>query len=172
MNQIKAKNAIEVASNIVVVLVGVIVLGGIVRNYLLATPAHLVLQNGLKRGARFPPLPGVDLSRSPKTLLVAMDPKCDSCNESLLFFKELAETIRGRYNDVRMIALFSSGEADATRYAQQSQLNVDTIFGIDFKRLNLSGIPAMILIDNNGTVVNFWLGKLSKETETQIISSL
>ena len=170
MNQGKLKSFIEVASNIAVVVVAIVVLASFARSYLRATP-RVVLQGGLLKGSQFPQLPGVDFRKSQKTLLVAVDSKCDSCKESLPFFKNLAGSIRGR-SDARMIAVFPSAEEEAKRYAQQNQLNVDTIFGLDFKMLNLRAIPAMILIDNNGTVIDFWLGKPSEYTEKQIVNSL
>lgn len=171
MNQGKLKSFIEAASNIAVVVVAVVVLASFARSYLRATP-RVVLQGGLLKGSQFPQLPGVDFRKSQKTLLVAMDSKCDYCSESLPFYKNLADSLRGRSNDARMIAVFPSAEEETKRYAQQSQLNVDTIFGLDFKMLNLSALPAMILIDNNGRLLDFWIGKPSKDTEKQILNRL
>ncbi len=171
MNQLKLKNSIEVASNIAVVVVALVFLVSFARSSFLPMPQHLVLQSGLQKGSQFPQLPGVDFSRSQKTLLVAMDSKCDSCKESLPFLKNLAGSFSGR-SDARMIAVFPSAEEEAKRYARQNQLNMDTIFGLDFKMLHLKAIPAMILIDSSGTVIDFWLGKPSEDTEKQIVNSL
>jgi hypothetical protein len=71
-----------------------------------------------------------------------------------------------------MIAVFPSSESDAKQYTQESHLNVDTIFGVDLKPLHLSAIPAMILIDNEGIVIDFWIGKPSEDTQKQIMKSL
>ena len=168
MNQERIKNAIAFASNVAVVVTAIVILISFARGYR-PTP-RLSLQGGLRKGAAFPQLPAIDFSKSQKTLLVAMDSKCDYCNESLPFFKNLAENIRARSNDARVIALFQSEESK--RYVEQNQLNMDVVFGVDFKALNLSAIPAIILIDNNGTILDLWFGKPSKNSEEQIIKGL
>jgi hypothetical protein len=38
--------------------------------------------------------------------------------------------------------------------------------------LQTSFIPALILIDNSGTILDFWIGKPSKEIEEQIIDHI
>lgn len=131
-----------------------------------------MLQGGLQKGAPFPNVPGLDLSKSQRILIVALDPNCEYCTESLPFFKNLADKLRDRPNNVRMITVFQSSEESAKRYVQQNQLNVETVFGVDFKTLNLSVIPALILIDNSGTVLDFWIGKPSKDIEEQIINHI
>jgi peroxiredoxin len=131
-----------------------------------------MLQGGLQKGAQLPQLAGVDFSKSQKILLVAMDANCDSCRESLPFFNSLVEKLRGKPGDARLITVFQDGEEQTRRYAEQSRLNVDTVFGVDFKLLGLSALPSIILIDSTGTVLDFWIGKPSKDTEEQILKHL
>lgn len=171
MNKAKVQNVIEVASNVAVVAAALVVLVSFVRSHILPTP-RVTLQGGLQKGAPFPKVPGLDFSKSQRTLLVAIDPNCEYCNESLPFFKNLADKLRGRPSNVRMITVFQSSEEPVRRYVEQSQLNVETVFGADFKTLNVSVIPALILIDNSGTILDFWIGKPSKEIEEQIIDHI
>jgi hypothetical protein len=101
-----------------------------------------------------------------------MDANCDSCRESVPFFTMLVDKLRGKPGDARLIAMFQGGEEQTRRYAEQSRLNTDTIFGVDFKLLDLSALPSIILIDSTGTVLDFWIGKPSKDTEQQILRQI
>lgn len=171
MNRAKVKNFIEVASNVAVVIAALVVLISFVRGYISPTP-QVKLQGGLQKGAQFPQVMGIDFSKSQRTLLVALDPNCESCVESLPFFKSLADKLYSKSNEAKMVAVFESSEEPAKRYVRESQLKADAVFGADFKALNLSAIPAIILIDNRGTIIDFWLGKPSNIIEEQIIKLL
>lgn len=171
MNQVRVKSFIEVASNVAVVVTALIVVGSFAQSFFRPRP-RVMLQGGLQKVAQLPQLPGVDFSKSQKTLLVAMDASCDSCRESLPFLNNLEEKLRGEPSGARLITVFQGGEEQATRYAEQSRLNVDTVFGIDFKLLDLNALPSIILVDGKGTVLDFWIGKPSKDTEEQILKYL
>jgi len=171
MNKAKVKNFIEVASNVAVVIVAIVVLISFVRSYISPAP-QVKLQGGLQKGTQFPQVMGVDFSKSQRTLLVALDPNCESCVESLPFFKSLADKLYSKSNDAKMVAVFQSSDEMAKRYVRENQLKADAVFGADFKALSLSAIPAIILIDNRGTIIDFWLGKPSNSIEEQIIKLL
>ena len=171
MNQAKIKNFIEVASNVAVVVVALVVVISFIRGYISPSPP-VRLQGGLQKGTQFPQVMGIDFSKSQRTLLVALDPNCESCVESLPFFKSLADKLYSKSNEAKMVAVFESSEEPTKRYVRENQLKADAVFGVDFKALNLNAIPAIILIDNRGTVIDFWLGKPSNSIEDQIIKQL
>lgn len=171
IDQVRVKSFIEVASNVAVVVAAMVVVGSFARSYFRPKP-QIMLQGGLQKGAQLPQFPGLDFSKSRKTLLVAMDASCDSCRESLPFFSTLVEKLRVKPSDARLITIFQGGDEQTRRYAEQSRLNVDTVFGVDFKQLALSALPSVILVDSTGTVLDFWLGIPSKDTEEQILKHL
>lgn len=43
---------------------------------------------------------------------------------------------------------------------------------VNFKALNLVATPTVILVDNSGKVLDFWIGKPSKEVEQQILKAI
>ncbi|MGA9770231.1 MAG: hypothetical protein WBV94_14415 [Blastocatellia bacterium] len=171
MNQAKVKNFIEVASNVAVVVVALVVVISFIRGYISPSPA-VRLQGGLQKGTQFPQVIGIDFSKSQRTLLVALDPNCESCVESFPFFKSLADKLYSKSNEAKMVVMFESSEETTKRYVRENQLKADAVFGTDFKAFNLSAIPAIILINNQGTIIDFWLGKPSNSIEEQIIRQL
>jgi hypothetical protein len=50
--------------------------------------------------------------------------------------------------------------------------DLERIAGADFGALNISGTPTAILIDDNGTVRDFWIGKLPQDQERQVIQAV
>jgi hypothetical protein len=51
-------------------------------------------------------------------------------------------------------------------------MNLNAVAGVDFKALSLVATPAMILVDKNGKVLDFWIGKLSKDAEQQVTKAI
>lgn len=150
--------------------VALIILGSLSWRYLAIRP--LRIEEGLQKGKAFPTLPGVDYSMSNLTLLIAMSSKCEFCQESVPFYNQLAESIHNNGCAIRVIACFQDFESDVNLFVGKAQLDVETISGVDFRLLKLPGTPAMILVDSNGTILDFWVGKLSKDTEQQITDAL
>lgn len=168
MNQAKLKNYIEVATNLAVLVLCCVVLASLAWRYFASSP-RVLIQSGFQKGAEFPRLPGVDYSSSPKTLLIAMDSTCSSCSENIPFYKQLAEKQRDPINSTRVFAIFQHTDEQAKQYMLQNHLNLNSVSGVDFKALNLPVIPAVILISRDGEILDFWLGRPSKETEEQIL---
>jgi hypothetical protein len=171
MNSDKIKKNIEVASNVAVFLVATALLVGFVRNYLFAAPP-VTLRPGFQKGARLPDLQVLDFNKSRKTVLIALDSRCSSCRDNLSSIQALAANVRGSSGSPRVVAVFPTNEEGDRRYAEGSNLSAELIFGLDLGRLGLTVLPAVILVDDSGTVLDFWLGAISKETEVQLIRSL
>lgn len=171
MNQVKLKGYLEVATNIAVLLVALAVLGTFAWNYFGRTPAPQ-LQTGFQKGQTFAQVPGVSYESSPQTLLIAMSTNCHYCTESLPFYKQLVEAQRANGQATHIVAVFPNPEAEVRQYVQQNNLDLKTIAGVDFGALNISGTPTAILIDENGKVRDFWIGRLPQEQEQQVIQAV
>ncbi len=165
------KSYLEVATNFAVLLLALVVLGNFAWVHLAEKPTPGFL-SGLRKGDAFSLIPGVDYSNGSQTLIIAMSSKCERCNESIPFFKQLLEANVGRSDATRIVAVFPETAAEVWRYISEQQLGVNTIPGINLKALNLPGTPSAVLISNKGKVVNFWIGKPSKDAEKEIMDSI
>ncbi len=171
MDQAKLKHYLEIATNIAVLLVAVVVLGTFAWKYFTPKP-QIQLQVGLQKGTTFAQLPGIDYSKAPKTLLIALSSKCDHCSESLPFYKQITFEQRKNINASHIVAIFPESQSEVEQFAGQEELNLDTVAGVDFYALNLVATPTVILIDNSGKIIDFWIGKLSKNVEQEIIKAI
>lgn len=171
MKKLRLKSYLEVATNIAVLLVALVVLGNFAWIQF-AKQKEPRLQGGLRKGDAFSLLPGLDYSKSSQTLLIAISSKCEYCNESIPFFRQLLEANLENQEATPIVAVFSETAGEVTRYISEQQINFDTLAGINYKSLNFPGTPSAVLISNEGKILNFWIGKLSKDAEKEIMDSI
>lgn len=170
MKEINFKKHLEVATNIAVLLVAVVVLITFAWKFLAGSPKPK-LQSGLQKGVAFKQLSGIPYGDSPQTLFIAMSTKCHYCDESVPFYKHLVEIQRGN-STTRLIALFPNTQSEVNQYVKDRQLDLNTIAAVDFNALNVSGTPTMILIDRNGKILDFWVGKLLEGDQLQVVKAV
>jgi peroxiredoxin len=166
----KVKSYLEVATNIAVLIVAMIVVGVFAQSYFFGGPP--TIKAGLQRGSTLAALPKLNYSSSGKTLIIALNTECSYCTESLSFYKRLAETQPAGNNALRIVAIFPNSEDDVRRYAAHNQLRLEIISAVDFRALNLVATPTLVVVDQSGRILDFWVGKLSESNEQQVIESV
>lgn len=171
MDQAKAKSYLEMATNLAVLLVAIVLLGTFARNYF-APQTGVRLESGLQKGKTFSQLPGVDYGSSVETVVVALNSKCDFCKESLRFYKQLAETQRKKGTSSTIVAIFPDTDYEVKEFMRQNDFDMKSISNIDFKAIGLVSTPTMILVDSSGKIVDFWIGKLSNDVEQQVLKGI
>jgi thioredoxin-related protein len=130
------------------------------------------IQTGLQKGKPLAQIPGVDYKSAPRTLLIAMNSNCGYCNESIPFYRELKEAQREHNEKTRIIAIFSDMENIAKHYVKQKQLDMEAIAEVNLKTLNVDATPTIILVNSSGTILDFWIGKLSPDDEQLVVKSI
>lgn len=168
----KLKAYLEVTTNIAVILVAVLVIGTFAWNFYHARQGETVLESGLLKNTVLSPLRGVSYSESPQTLLIAMNTQCRYCSESTAFYNRLAEFRRTGKGAVRILAVFPNSTDEVREYVSRTGLDLDTIAATDLEQLNVAGTPTVILVDGHGKVVDFWVGKLTTDSEEEILRRL
>lgn len=171
MRESKNKSFLEVATNIAVLLAAMAVLAALSWGYFSARNPP-TLHGGLKRGEVVVGGPQIDFARSQQTLLIAMSTKCNYCTEGIPFYNQLARKEREMSKPTRMVAIFPDGDETVNNYAQQNGMEVATIVGVDFEKLKVSATPTMILVDEKGEILDFWIGKLPEDVQQEVVNSI
>jgi len=172
MNKGQARERLEILTNVAVLLVAVSILAIIALNYIGGQRPTPQIIEGLQRGQQFPMVSGIDYAGTASTLLIAMNTKCDYCTQSIPFYNQLADIKNTGKISPRAVAIFPNSKDEVQQYTQQYQLKIDHKSAIDFEHLKLAGTPTMILVDQNGRVINFWVGALRPEAQQQFLNSL
>jgi thiol-disulfide isomerase/thioredoxin len=169
MNADKAREYLETATNLTVLSVVLLIAGIFVFGFFSQVAAP-DLQKGLQKGEAFAELQSFDYGESSRTLIVAINSQCGYCNESIPFYKRVMAAARGK--NVRMVAVSEEGELAVKGYLDRSQLTVDVKAVTSLAAYGVATTPTVILVDDKGVVLDFWVGKVSAETERQIAEAL
>ncbi len=169
MDTQKVKTAIEVSTNIAVLLVTLLIIGGFARLYYPRRAGNQVI---LHSRQILPSIPGLDYGQSSRTLLIAMNTRCQFCTESIPFYNRLAEAALKTWTDTQIVAVFVNPQEEVRRYARDSSLKVNALPSVELTKLGISATPSIILIDQAGRVMDSWVGRLSNEREMKVFSAL
>ena len=166
----KLKSILGVTTNIMVVLFGVVAIGVLVKNYFAPLSPNTSV---IEKGSVFPQIDGTDYKDAPLTLILALNVDCRYCTRSVPFYNSLAEARQENPGQFNIIAAFINNDAALVRsYAEEKQLSVQTIAGVDLDKLGVHLTPTIILVDNAGKVLDSWRGALQPDGEREVFSSL
>lgn len=174
------RRKIEVASNIAIIIAATLFIGVLIKSLIRSgnlngsnnAPSsirRLIDKDGLA-GKKINIL-GVDWSKSERTLVLAVQPKCRFCTESAPFYKQLAER-QFNHSGLKLLAL-SQFPVDVTKkYLDTLGVPIEEIKQAPFDSIGIAGTPTLLLIDRSGTVTNLWFGRLKQEQEAEVLAQL
>jgi hypothetical protein len=161
-----AAKKIELAANVGIVIVVLLIIAMFVRNY---SQRQIDPQHIIALGTKFA-LKNVDWQSSDKNLIFAVSTTCHYCTESAGFYRRLVEECKQRH--VRTIAVLPQPPTEAEAYLKGEGVTVDEIRQAALPDLEINGTPTLLLVDRSGLVKSVWLGKLPSESESDVITSL
>lgn len=163
----KVKRYFDLLASVAVIAAASLVIGVIVK-------AHFKAKNGnhypeaLRKGSVLAQIQGVDLSGSPRTLILALSTNCRYCSASTPFYRQLIQGRDEARAPIRMIAVFSEPQDQAAAYLGQHQLDVPSAAGADYRKIGIPLTPSLILVDSNGEIINSWIGQLTEDEEKDV----
>jgi hypothetical protein len=116
-------------------------------------------------------LPGIDWSRSERTLILALQTTCHFCRESGSFYKRLVAG-RARFGDTRLVAILPEDVSESKEYLSNLGVSVDAVLQGSLTRIGVAGTPTLLLVHNTGVVTEAWSGKLGRAAEGNVFSRL
>ncbi|MGC1786602.1 MAG: hypothetical protein WA718_07680 [Terriglobales bacterium] len=165
----KMKKWLEVAANVAIICVCVLIAVVGVKRYLLPGPVSAF--STPSKGTRLS-VPGFDWSRSNRTLVMVLSTQCHFCSESAEFYKKLLPeaTLRG----TQVVAVLPQSPEESRQYFANLGLPTSnvTIQQEGATGIHVSGTPTLILADNKGSVIRAWAGKLAPGGETEVLGEI
>lgn len=167
----KPGKKIELAANLAIILVAILIGIVFVKNYLLApqsTPES--------RDYRVPPgtkvsLPEVDWAQNGQTLLVVLKKECRYCAESAPFYQRLVRETAAQ-KGVRLVAVLPQEVSEGKEYLSSLDVPIDEVRQAELSALGVQGTPTLILVNGQGEVMESWVGKLPVEQETEVLKRI
>ena len=168
------RKKIELAADIAIVGVSVLLCIVLVKNHLLRDTTvnvktdHPISSSGTKIGERID-LPEVDWQKNRQTLLLALSTTCHFCSESTPFYQQLAKERNG---ETHIIAVFPQAVNEGKEYLNEKNVFVDDIKQADLNSIGVNATPTVILTDDKGIARGVWIGKLPNSEETKVINRM
>lgn len=169
----KLIRGIEVSANIAIIIVAVMLGIVLVRHRLLTgaqTQATAPQPHVVAAGSKLT-LSGVNWAENRRTLLLALSTKCHFCTESAEFYKRLAEARAGR-SDIRMVAVLPQDVGEGRAYLDKLGVRVDEVRQSSLDAVGATGTPTLIMVDDEGTATELWVGKLPPDKESEVLGRI
>jgi hypothetical protein len=167
----KLKYILDVTTNVVVVVFAVVAIGVLVKNYF--APQSAKLSVAITKGSVFPEIAEVDYKQTPRTLILALNVDCRYCTRSVPFYNSLSEARKENAGQVNIIAAFINKDEELVKsYAEEKQLSVQAIAGVDLDKLGVHMTPTLILVDSASKVIDSWRGELQPDGEREVFAAL
>jgi thioredoxin-related protein len=129
---------------------------------------------GPEKGEQFAQIKEVLPAGTNKALVVAVQPSCHFCNDSMPFYKRLLDARNQKNSPVKFIAAVPADEAKAEEAQKFAAVGAqpDGMVKLDFAAIKAPGTPTLLLVDNNGKVLDVWVGKLKSSEEKDVLEVL
>jgi rhodanese-related sulfurtransferase len=115
-------------------------------------------------------VPDVDWRESQSTLVFALSASCRACADSASFYRALLnQNGNGRW---QAVAVLPQTLDVATAYMHSRGYLIEKVRQMDLAAIGLSGTPTLLLVDNQGRLLQQWIGRLSPEEEADVAHHL
>lgn len=170
---------LEVLANIAVIITSVVLCTVLAKRYLFSPTKQTATQTieqtrppspntqqrpSIQPGTKIS-LPGIDWSKSTRTVVLALSTTCHFCSESAPFYQKLQQQ---KPNGVRLVAVFPQSVENSRNYLNKLGVSVSDVVQSSLSSVGVSGTPTLLLINNEGSVTDSWVGKLSDSEAARV----
>jgi thioredoxin-related protein len=167
------RSKLDTIANIAIIVVCVIAAYVLIQRYFF-TPEAPPQPGQVQAGEQLDPLRDVVPAGTDRALVVALSPTCKFCTESMPFYKRLIDERNEKGSKVKVIAAVPAEEAKEAEKQTMDEAGVspDQLVAVDFASIKVPGTPTILLVDNQGKVLDVWVGKLDSGKERDVLKKL
>ena len=158
----------EMAANIAIIAVAVLLGTVIVKKYLIGTRQQQTTADRSTSNSENLSTIDVNWKQSKHTLILALSTECHYCTESAPFYKKLVNVPR----TTRLLALLPQPVAESREYLKRFGIVVDDVKQVQFDGINIRGTPTLLLVNENGVVTKSWIGKLAEDQQADVLREI
>lgn len=162
-------NRAERLTNICLVIAALVLGGALVARHL--APGSQPADDERALVGKRPALPGVDLARGGRTLLLVLSMDCPQCTRSTPFYSRLTRE-HLKEARTRSVAVLPQAVAEGRRYLSEHGVVADEVRQAAPLSVGAPGTPTLMLLDGDGVVTDAWVGELSPERESEVLARL
>jgi hypothetical protein len=114
----------------------------------------------------------VDLTSHKKWLILVLSTECHFCVESIPFHQELQKAAQNS-GDLGLMAVFPQARSDVEKYEAAHKFFPSTVVAdVGLDQLQVRGTPTLLLVNQQGTVLKHWEGRLSESKQQDVRTEL
>ena len=162
---------LELLVNISVIVLGAAVLFFLVKTYRATRIAAESAQEP-HIGDQLPAIPDVNWKANDRTLVLALKKGCHYCEDSMPFYRQLAQLSEQKALKANLVAVFPDPTADVDALVQAEHLSLQAVPDVSLSKLKVGGTPTLILADSSGRILQDWVGELSDHEQQQLLATL
>jgi len=118
-----------------------------------------------------PSLSGVDYRDSDRTIVLYLRSTCRYCVESMPWFEKLSQ--QAQTTGARVVVISRQEQEVLERFVTDSDLSVFTTVSVGLDAWpKLTNTPGIVVVGRDGTVRGSWRGRLSDESQREIIRAV
>ena len=159
------KAKLEAVANVTVILMALAVGYVVLSRYTASNRAP----RSVEAGDRLAKVPGLDWKQHEHTLVLALNTGCHFCEQSVSFYRRLADTQGPDGNDLEIVAVFPNDAEMVRQFMAREDLRIRSVSVAPLEKLSVNATPTVILVDNKGRVERSWIGLLSPSEELDLI---
>jgi thioredoxin-related protein len=167
------KSSLDTVANIAIILVCAIAAVVLIRNQFFP-PGPPPQPGAAKKGDTIAQIKQALPAGTERAMVVALSPSCHFCNESMPFYKKLIDERNSKGSAVKVIAAVPTDQAIVEENQKFAEAGVkpDQVVKMDFSAIKVPGTPTVLYVDNNGKVLDVWVGKQDAGGERKILKVL
>jgi thioredoxin-related protein len=163
----KFSHRLELAANLLIVTVAVLLIGAFVQKFIFNKQAGAKAQPVV--GAHVNLIDDAQAGQS-RTLILALQTTCHFCNESAPLYKRLIEVVKNK--NVKLVAVLPTSTEESKAHLDELGLTNLEVKRSPLDAIQVGGTPTLILTNEKGEVTDFWVGKLPPNKEKEVIDKL
>jgi thioredoxin-related protein len=115
----------------------------------------------------------LDYKTHSRTLILALDKDCVYCERSAGFYKRLLDQQATSAGNTQLVAILPNDDWEAKQYLRKEGLErLPHLSNVKLGQLKINALPALILVDRLGRVLESWSGQLDDEREKQVVEAI
>lgn len=160
------KDKIEIATNILIVVVLLAIGASYVKSYFGRHEASLA------PGEKISAPHGYDWHTHAQTLVVAVRQGCVYCERSYPLYRKLDGLEHSNSLKAHMLIVMPDDPASGAELLRSQQITSQSIPATPLGDVKVSGTPTLLLVDANGRLLQSWVGELDSSKAEALVAQL
>lgn len=171
MISIRAKRSLDLATNVMTVVVLMLIVGFIVHHFFFSQHRSGENRNSAEKAVgKSVYLDGFEPRNADRNVILMLMKGCVYCEESMPFYLNLRDRLKN--SKINLVAVFPKDDLDNSEYLKQFGVDQIHVIGSEVAGVEIDGIPTLVVTDTKGVVLRAWFGKLSAVREKEVLAFL